>query len=50
VETKREAILRALHDTRWVLGGPNGAAGRLGLKRTALQSRMRKLGISRAAT
>jgi formate hydrogenlyase transcriptional activator len=46
--TEREAILRTLRETRWVLGGPHGAATRLGLKRTTLQSRMRKLGISRA--
>src|SRR5437867_3804511 len=46
--TEREAILRALRDSHWVLGGPRGAAARLGLKRTTLQSRMRKLGISRA--
>ena len=45
--TEREAILRALHATNWVLGGPNGAAARLGLKRTTLQARMRKLGIRR---
>jgi formate hydrogenlyase transcriptional activator len=37
-----------LRDSHWVLGGPRGAAARLGLKRTTLQSRMRKLGISRA--
>ena len=45
--TEREAILRALHATNWVLGGPNGAAARLGLKRTTLQARMRKLDIRR---
>src|SRR5262249_52483497 len=44
--TEREAILRALRDTNGILGGPRGAAARLGLKRTTLQSRMRKLGIS----
>ena len=32
---------------RWVLGGPNGAAARLAMKRTTLQSKMKKLGISR---
>jgi hypothetical protein len=47
--TEREAILRTLRATNWVLGGPNGAAARLGLKRTTLQSRMGKLGIRRAA-
>jgi DNA-binding NtrC family response regulator len=44
---EREAILRALYDTRWVIGGAHGAAARLGIKRTTLQSRMRKLGIGR---
>jgi formate hydrogenlyase transcriptional activator len=43
--TEREAILRALRETNGILGGPHGAAARLGLKRTTLQSRMRKLGI-----
>ena len=46
--TEREAILRTLHETNWVLGGAQGAAARLGLKRTTLQSRIRKLGIRRA--
>jgi formate hydrogenlyase transcriptional activator len=45
--TEREAILRALHESNWVLGGPQGAATRLGLKRTTLQSRIQKLGIDR---
>ncbi len=45
--TEREAIVRTLRETDWVLGGPHGAAARLGLKRTTLQSRMRKLGIRR---
>jgi formate hydrogenlyase transcriptional activator len=45
--TEREAILRTLRETDWVLGGPTGAASRLGLKRTTLQSRMRKLQIRR---
>jgi formate hydrogenlyase transcriptional activator len=43
--TEREAILRTLRETNGVLGGPRGAATRLGMKRTTLQSRMRKLGI-----
>ncbi|TMB37717.1 MAG: Fis family transcriptional regulator, partial [Deltaproteobacteria bacterium] len=42
------AILRALLETNWVLGGPHGAAARLGLKRTTLQSRIQKLGIDRS--
>jgi formate hydrogenlyase transcriptional activator len=43
----REHILRILHETHWRISGPNGAAARLGMKRTTLQSRMRKLGIER---
>jgi formate hydrogenlyase transcriptional activator len=46
-EAEREHILRALGECKWVVGGPAGAAARLGLKRTTLQSRMRKLGIAR---
>jgi formate hydrogenlyase transcriptional activator len=44
---EREHIVRALSETNWVIGGSAGAAARLGLKRTTLQSRMRKLGITR---
>ena len=44
-EIEREAILRALRSANWMVGGANGAAGMLGLKRTTLQGRMRKLGI-----
>jgi formate hydrogenlyase transcriptional activator len=47
-EAEREHILRALRDTGGVIAGPRGAAARLGLKRTTLQSRMKKLGIGRA--
>ena len=47
-EAERKHILRVLGDARWVLGGPRGAAARLGLKRSTLQYRMRKLGLSRA--
>ena len=43
---EREHILRALRETHGVVGGPRGAAILLGMKRTTLQSRMRKLGIS----
>jgi formate hydrogenlyase transcriptional activator len=43
----REHILRALRESKWVLAGPAGAAARLGMKRTTLQSRIRKLGIQR---
>jgi formate hydrogenlyase transcriptional activator len=44
---EREHIMRTLGETKWVIGGPTGAASRLGMKRTTLQSRMRKLGITR---
>jgi formate hydrogenlyase transcriptional activator len=44
---EREHILKALEATDWVLAGPRGAAARLGMKRTTLQSRLQKLGISR---
>jgi formate hydrogenlyase transcriptional activator len=44
---ERTHILQVLRDTEWVIGGPNGAAVRLGMKRTTLQSRMIKLGITR---
>jgi formate hydrogenlyase transcriptional activator len=46
-EAEREHILRALSEANWVIGGPAGAATRLGMKRTTLQSLMRKLGITR---
>jgi formate hydrogenlyase transcriptional activator len=45
--TEREAILRALRESNWVVAGPRGAALRLGLRRTTLQFRMQKLGIVR---
>jgi formate hydrogenlyase transcriptional activator len=45
--TEREHILKVLRETEGVLSGPQGAAMRLGLKRTTLQSRMKKLGITR---
>ena len=44
---EREHILRVLEETQWVVGGPTGAAARLAMKRTTLQSRMRKFGITR---
>jgi len=44
---EREHILRVLSETNWVIGGSSGAAARLGMKRTTLQSKMRKLEISR---
>jgi len=44
---ERQHIERAIQEARGVIGGPYGAATRLGMKRTTLQARMRKLGISR---
>jgi len=46
-EAERKHILSVLTDTDWVLGGPKGAAIRLGMKRSTLQFRMKKLGVSR---
>jgi formate hydrogenlyase transcriptional activator len=46
-DTERKHILRVLEQTNWVVAGPNGAATRLGMKRSTLQLRMRKLGLSR---
>ena len=44
---ERARILQALKDAKGIVGGPNGAAARLGLRRTTLQSRMRKYSIGR---
>src|SRR6266403_773207 len=46
-EAERQHILRALKQTQWRIAGPKGAAVLLGLQRTTLQARMRKLGIRR---
>jgi formate hydrogenlyase transcriptional activator len=46
-DSTRALILSALRATGWVIGGPGGAAARLGLKRTTLIAKMKKLGISR---
>jgi formate hydrogenlyase transcriptional activator len=46
-DAEREHILSALRATGWVLGGPKGAAARLGMKRSTLQHKMDKLKISR---
>jgi len=43
----RSIILRTLEDTGWMIGGPEGAAARLGLPRTSLISKMKKLGVAR---
>jgi formate hydrogenlyase transcriptional activator len=45
MNSQRALILQALETTGWVIGGPLGAAARLGLKRTTLVSKMKKLGI-----
>src|SRR6266436_4014495 len=47
-DAEREHILQALAETNWVVGGPKGAAARLGLLRTTLIYKMQRLGISRA--
>jgi formate hydrogenlyase transcriptional activator len=44
---ERDHIIKVLRETGWVIGGPTGAAARLGLNRTTLNHRMRKLGINR---
>jgi formate hydrogenlyase transcriptional activator len=46
-KAERDCILQALEETNWVVGGRNGAAARLGLPRTTLIYKMRKLGITR---
>jgi formate hydrogenlyase transcriptional activator len=46
-EAERDHIRKTLEQTRWVVSGPNGAAARLGIKRSTLYFRMQKLGISR---
>src|SRR6476646_483461 len=48
--TQRDLILRMLEKCRWVIGGVSGAATKLGMKRTSLQYRMKKLGITRTRT
>ena len=46
-DAEREHILEALRATDWVVAGPKGAAARLGMKRSLLYWKMKKLGISR---
>ena len=48
-EAEREHILRVLKEARWVVGGPQGAAARLGMKRTTLHSLVKRLGIERSS-
>src|SRR5216683_3264370 len=47
-DSDRALILETLEQTRWVVGGPHGAAAKLGLKRTTLLAMMRRLDISRS--
>ncbi len=47
-DAERAHILNALRETGWVVGGPKGAAARLGMKRSTLQWKMKRLGISKA--
>jgi formate hydrogenlyase transcriptional activator len=44
-DAERSHILRVLRDTNWIIGGPRGAASKLGLNRSTLRSKMIKLGI-----
>jgi len=46
-DAERDHIVKALREARGLISGPKGAAARLGLKRTTLNSKMRKLGITR---
>jgi transcriptional regulator with GAF, ATPase, and Fis domain len=46
-DSERSLILQTLGEMRWVIGGPKGAAAKLGLKRTTLIHKMQKLGIHR---
>jgi formate hydrogenlyase transcriptional activator len=46
-DAEREHIISTLRETNWVVGGPKGAATRLGMKRSTLQKKMKKLDISR---
>jgi formate hydrogenlyase transcriptional activator len=48
-EAERDHIRKTLEYTKWVVAGPNGAAARLGMKRSTLYFRMQKLGISRSS-
>ncbi len=46
-DSDRALILETLEQAGWIVGGPRGAAGKLGLKRTTLLAKMKRLGISR---
>lgn len=47
-DAQRDLIRRTLEACRWVVGGASGAATKLGMKRTSLQYKMKKLGITRS--
>jgi formate hydrogenlyase transcriptional activator len=49
-DSDRALILETLEQAGWIVGGPRGAAGKLGLKRTTLLAKMKRLGISRPIT
>jgi transcriptional regulator with GAF, ATPase, and Fis domain len=46
-DAEREHIVNVFRETGWVVGGPNGAAARLGIKRSTLQWKMKKLDNTR---
>jgi formate hydrogenlyase transcriptional activator len=46
-QSERQHILKALEQCNWVVAGPKGAAAYLGTKRSTLQQRIRKLGLTR---
>ena len=47
-EAERDHILQVLRASDWQVGGPQGAAARLGMKRTTLNSKMKRLSINRS--
>jgi len=47
-DAERDHIRKTLEQTKWIVAGPNGAAARLGMKRSTLYFHMQKLGISRS--
>jgi Bacterial regulatory protein, Fis family len=49
-DSDRALILETLEQAGWIVGGPRGAAAKLGLKRTTLLAKMRRFGISRSIT
>jgi formate hydrogenlyase transcriptional activator len=46
-DSDRALVVETLEQTGWIVGGSRGAAAKLGLKRTTLLAKMRRLGISR---